>query len=124
MAKKNVLAGKRRQTGARATTKKASHAGRATRVSWLDERSQTPVIERNARQLGSFIEAMADGEVDASEVKKQEQRLVMLMKEIEPKLDNAMHEKITKLLCELTAYDLMQMLHSMQQAKPKAVFRG
>ena len=124
MAKKKVPASKRGQTATKATTKKASDAGRPTRMSWLNERSQTPVIERNARQLGSFIDAMADGVVDASEVKRQEQRLVKLMKEIEPKLDDATHKKITQLLCELTAYDLMQILHSMHKAKPKTVFRG
>jgi hypothetical protein len=46
------------------------------------------------------------------------------MKEIEPKLDDGLHAKVTELLCELTAHDLMQMLYQMQQARPKTVFRG
>ena len=46
------------------------------------------------------------------------------MQEIEPQLDDALHEKITRLLCEMTAYNLMQMLHAMQQARPKTEFRG
>ena len=48
---------------------------------------------------------MADGVVDANEVTDQEQRVVNLMKEIEPKLDDKMHEQVTRLLCELTAFD-------------------
>ena len=67
---------------------------------------------------------MADGKVDASELHAQEERLVALMKEIEPLLDDTLHEKVTRLLCELVAYDQMQMVHAMQEARPKGVFRG
>jgi hypothetical protein len=74
--------------------------------------------------LTSFISALADGKVDAEEIKSQEARVLSLMKEIEPRLDDALHAKVTELLCELTAYDLMQTLQQMQQARPKTVFRG
>jgi hypothetical protein len=47
---------------------------------------------------------------------------VDLMKEVEPLLDNALHEKVTRLLCELTAYDLMQTLNLMRP--PARRFRG
>ena len=94
------------------------------RSSWFDEATQAPLIEGAARQIDSFIQALADGRVDAGEIKAQETRLVALMKEIEPLLDAALHEKVTRLLCELTAYDLMQMLHAMQQARPRTAFRG
>jgi hypothetical protein len=67
---------------------------------------------------------MADGKIEASELRDQEGRLVALMKEIEPQLDDALHEKVTRLLCELAAYDLMQMVQTMQEARPKTVFRG
>jgi hypothetical protein len=96
----------------------------AGRASWFDEATQAPLIEGAARQLDSFIQTLADGRVDAGEVKAQEARLVALMREIEPLLDDALHDKVTRLLCELTAYDLMQMLHVMQQARPRTVFRG
>ena len=96
----------------------------AGRSSWFDEATQTPLIEESARQLDSFIQTLADGRVDADEIEAQETRLVALMKEVEPLLDDALHEKVTRLLCELTAYDLMRILHTMQQARPKSVFRG
>ena len=82
------------------------------------------MIEQYARELGSFMEAIADGQVEDAEVKEQEERLVKLMKEVEPKLDDALHAKVTRLLCELTAYDLMQVLNSLHKARPKTVFRG
>jgi len=96
----------------------------APRSSWLDERAQTPVIDRYARQLGSFLDAIADGKIDEGEIKSQEARLVKLIREIEPQLDAALHAKVTRLLCELTAYDIMQLMYAMQHARPQTVFHG
>ncbi|MBI4601747.1 MAG: hypothetical protein HY721_07285, partial [Planctomycetes bacterium] len=70
------------------------------------------------------LEAVADGEVDDSEVKAQEERLVKCMKAVEPLLDDGLHAKVTRLLCELTAYDIMQILNSMQKARHVTRFRG
>lgn len=94
------------------------------RPSWVDELTQTPLIDDHARQLESFISAMADDRVDENEVKDQEQRVVALLKAIDPQLDDALHEKVTQLLCELTAYAIMQMLYAMEQARPKTTFHG
>jgi hypothetical protein len=94
------------------------------RTSWFDDKTEAPLIEQRARQLDSFVQTIADGKVEASEIKTQEGRLVALMKEIEPKLDDVLHAKVTQLLCELTAYDLMQILYTVQQARPKTKFRG
>ena len=96
----------------------------AKRQSWFDEKTHEPLIERYARQLDSFIETMADGKVEPSEILAQEKRLVTLMKDVEPQLDDAMHAKVTQLLCELTAYDLMQTIAAMQAVRPKTAFRG
>ena len=62
--------------------------------------------------------------MDANEVTNQEQRVVDLMKEIEPKLDDKMHEQVTKLLCEMSALSVMQVLHELYEARPKITFRG
>jgi hypothetical protein len=94
------------------------------RKSWLDDKAQTTLIDDYTRELGSFIEAMSDGIVEANEVTNQEQRVVNLMKEIEPKLDDKMHEQVTKLLCEMTALSVMQVLHELYKARPKTNFRG
>ena len=94
------------------------------RMQWLDDKTQTPMIDQYAQKLDTFVQTMADGIVDDKEMKAQETRLVTLMKEVEPLLDDKTHEKVTKLLCELTAFDIMQLLHTMQQARPKTKFRG
>jgi hypothetical protein len=95
----------------------------AKRKSWLDDKTNEPLIDEYAQQLTSFMDAMADGRVDAAEVQKQEDHLVALMKEIEPQLDDATHEKVTRLLCELSAYNLMQFLHEIHQARPQTKLR-
>jgi hypothetical protein len=94
------------------------------RVKWLDDKSGAPLIEGYARRLSSFMNALADGKVEETEVKEQEERLVELMREVEPLLDAEQHAKVTELLCELTAYDIMQILNSLEQSRPKTEFRG
>ena len=94
------------------------------RTSWLDDDAQTTIIDDYARNLSSFVDAMADGVVDAQEVAAQEQRVVELMKQIEPQLDDALHEQVTTLLCELSAHTMMQLLHALYEARPKTRFQG
>ena len=94
------------------------------RQSWLDDDAQTTLIDNYASELGSFVDAMADGKVDANELAAQEKRVVELMKALEPQLDDAMHEQVTKLLCELSAFNVMQTLHSLYEARPVTKFQG
>jgi hypothetical protein len=93
------------------------------RTSWLDDEGGV-AIDDMAQRLESFVQAMADGIVSDDEVSAQESRVAGLMREIEPQLDDAIHARVTELLCELTAFDIMQMLHTAQAARPKTVFRG
>jgi hypothetical protein len=99
-------------------------AAQPVRSAWFDESAKLPIIEEQAQRLDSFLTAMADGRIDASELEAQQARLVKLMKEVEPKLNDELHAKVTQLLVELTAYDLMKAFHSMHAARPKTAFRG
>ena len=94
------------------------------RTAWLDATSDTPLIDQYVQRLGSFLDAMADGRIEAHELKSQEDRVVALMKAIEPKLDGALHEEVTHLLCELSAYNIMHTMHQLMEARPKTKFRG
>lgn len=97
------------------------------RKSWLDEDSGTTLIDDYARKLDGFVGALADGRIDDHEVADQEKRVVALMKEIEPTLDDKTHERVTQLLCELTAFNIMQLLNEIQEARIAASttkFRG
>ena len=97
---------------------------RAGKANWFDEKSNASLISEKAQHLESFLQALADGKVTDAEVKAQEERVVKLMKEIEPQLEPALHDRVTQLLCELTAYDLMQALNMMQTARTATKFRG
>lgn len=94
------------------------------RQSWLDGDTPTSLIDQYVQKLNTFMEAMADGRIDAAELQAQEQRMVAAMKATESSLDDATHAKVTRLLCELSAYNIMQTLSLLQEARPATTFRG
>jgi hypothetical protein len=94
------------------------------RTHWLDEKTEAPLIDAYVQKLGTFLEAMADGHIDTGELKSQEERVVALMKTIEPELPDAVHEQVTHLLCELSAYNIMHTIHQLVVEGPKTKFRG
>src|SRR4051794_2849427 len=94
------------------------------RTHWLDESTDAPLIHEYANRLSGFLEAMADGKIETHELKQQEARLVALMKKVEPELNDSLHEDVTRLLCELSAYNIMHTLHELVAAQPKTKFRG
>jgi hypothetical protein len=96
----------------------------STRTHWLDEKTEAPVIDQYVQRLGSFMDAMADGKIDADELKAQEVRVSALMKTVEPELNDTLHEQVTHLLCELSAYNIMHTLHKLMENQPKTRFRG
>lgn len=87
------------------------------RKSWLDEKGETTLIDGYAQQSSDFIAAMADGTIDKDEVEKQEAKLVELMKKVEPNLSDEQHAEITELLCELSTFNVMQMLNVLHQSR-------
>ena len=96
----------------------------AAKTPWFDDKSEAPLLAEYARKLDSFCDAVADGRVTTRELEEQEKRLVGIMKELEPLLSPEAHEKVTQLLCEVTAYDLMQAMHLAGKSRPKTTFRG
>lgn len=96
----------------------------AAKTPWFDDATEAPLLAEYAKKLDSFCDAVADGRVTSGELEDQEKRLVGIMKELEPLLSPEAHEKVTQLLCEVTAYDLMQAMYLAGQSRPKTVFRG
>ena len=94
------------------------------RTSWFDENATHPVIQEKVSKLESFTNAMADGVVTTQELTDQESRLVKAMKSLEADLSDEQHAKVTTVLVELTAYDVMRLLHELQTERPRAAFRG
>ena len=97
---------------------------KTSRTDWLDETTDTPLIGQYAERLGTFLEAMADGRIEPHELKAQEERVAALMKSVEPKLDDTLHEEVTHLLCELSAYNIMHTMHQLMESAPRTKFRG
>jgi hypothetical protein len=113
---------KKSETGSK--VEKPSRTKSAGRAPWLDGDSKTTLIDDYALKLGTFLEAMADGKVDPHELEAQEARVAELMKEIEPKLDDELHDRVTELLCELSAFSIMKTLFEILSTPPKTKFRG
>jgi predicted transcriptional regulator len=91
------------------------------RTSWFDD-ADLPVIEEQVEKLESFAEAMADGVIEKQELARQQDSLVAAMKAVEGDLNDAQHAKVTRLLVELSAYNIMRMVHELQARRPEKAF--
>ena len=92
------------------------------RTSWFDDRAEHPVIQEQIAKLESFTSAMADGVVEKRELDAQEQRVSAAMKKLEPELSDELHAKVTTVLVELTAYNVMRLLHELQAGRARMAF--
>jgi hypothetical protein len=89
------------------------------RLSWLDDDTDLPVIDEHVEQLEHFTQSMADGRIDKQELARQLEHLTDAMKAVEDELDDDQHEKVTHLLVELTAYNVMQLLHELANERAR-----
>ena len=95
-----------------------------TNTSWFDEGADHSTLHERVEKLESFTQAMADGVVDKEELNAQEQRLVSAMKSLEPKLSAELHAQVTGVLIELTAYNVMRLLHELQTERARLAFKA
>lgn len=94
------------------------------RISWFDEETDLPVIDEQVRKLESFTQAMADGVIDRQELDRQQESVVAAMRAVEADLNDEQHAKVTRLLVELSAYNVMRLLNELQTQRVQQVFRG
>ena len=92
------------------------------RTSWFDDDSDLPLIDEQVKKLESFTRAMADGIVEEKELTAQQERLLAAMKAVEGDLDDETHAKVTRLLIELSAYDIMRLLRELQVERARTAF--
>ena len=92
------------------------------RTSWFDEKAEHEAIQERVNKLESFTSALADGVVSKQELTGQEQRLVTAMKKVESELSDDQHAKVTIVLVELTAYNVMRLLHELQAERARVTF--
>lgn len=86
------------------------------RANWIDDDNH-PDLDAHVSQLEHFANAIADGRVDADELARQEENLKDAMRAVEGELSDDQHAKVTKLLAEVAAYTVMQMMHDLAAAK-------
>lgn len=82
------------------------------RTSWIDT-DNSPALDEQVQKLEHFAKSLQDGVIDKDELAKQESNLLSAMKAVEADLDDATHAKVTTLLVELTAYNVMNVLHGL-----------
>ena len=93
------------------------------RISWFDDKAEHPMIQEQMSKLESFTSAMADGVVSETELSRQESRLVASMKTLEVDLSDDLHAKVTTVLVELSAYNVMRLLHELQAERARMAFK-
>lgn len=86
------------------------------RANWIDDDNH-PDLDQHVEQLEHFSQSIADGVIDAAELATQEENLKRAMRAVEGELSDSQHGKVTKVLAELAAYTVMQVLYDMAQAK-------
>ena len=94
------------------------------KTSWFDDKAEHPILQERATKLDSFTSALADGVVSKQEVEGQEQRLVTAMRALEPELSDVLHDKVTTVLVELSAYNVMRLLHELQAERARMAFNN
>ena len=92
------------------------------RTSWLDDKAGHPVFQEQVEKLASFTSALADGQVSQQELADQETRLLAAMKGLEPALNDEQHRLATAVFLELTAYNIMRLLHELQAERTRLAF--
>ena len=95
-----------------------------SRISWFDDKAEHPMIQEQISKLDSFTSAMADGVVSETELSGQESRLVASMKTLEADLSDDLHAKVTTVLVELSAYNVMRLLHELQAERARMAFKS
>jgi hypothetical protein len=94
------------------------------RTSWFDDKAEHLVVHEQVTKLESFTSALADGVVTKQELDKQEAHVVAALKALEPLLTDAQHEQLTRVLVEMTAYNVMRLLHELQAERARMAFEG
>lgn len=86
------------------------------RASWINDDNH-PDLDAHVGQLEHFAQAIADGTIDAAELAQQQTNLVTAMRAVEGELSDEQHAKVTKLLAEVAAFTVMQMMHDLAKAR-------
>jgi len=71
-----------------------------SRKSWFDPESSEMMFSEYMEQMESWQAALADGVVEPKEVQQQAQRVAEMLRALEPKLSDELHEELTQIFYE------------------------
>ena len=81
------------------------------RTSWFDPESSGLAFDQYVDKMESWQSALADGVVEPAEIEQQAERVEAMLRELEPKLSDAVHEELTQIFYELAVlYGMQQMV--------------
>lgn len=76
---------------------------------WFEAESNKLMFSRYVTQMDSWQEAMADGVIEPHEIERQAERVGELLRALEPKLSDELHEEITTVFYEVAVlYGMVQ----------------
>jgi hypothetical protein len=84
--------------------------GHMARASWFEGASTLMNLDEYVSRMESWQQALADGLVQAGEVRQQAKRVEDMLRKLEPKLSDELHEELTQILYELAVLYGMQKL--------------
>ena len=79
------------------------------RRTWFDgKQGSRPTLGKALPGLDSWQQAVEDGVIEPHEIETQKTLVLDLLRELEPLLDDPLHERVTRLLEEWTVLSAMQ----------------
>jgi hypothetical protein len=78
------------------------------RSSWFDDKSNELKFFKYVEKMDSWQKALADGVVQPEELQQQMERVAEMLRALEPKLSDEVHEQLTNILYELAVFYGMQ----------------
>jgi hypothetical protein len=88
------------------------------RKPWFDETAGQLQLVTYFQRLGSWQQAVADGEVTADELKAQADRVITLLKTVQPLLTEEQKAQVTRIFYEMAVLQAMQTLALVQTPDP------
>jgi len=85
--------------------------------SWFDPETNEMMFSKYLEQMESWQKALADGVVEAEEVRQQAEKVSEMLRALEPKLSDELHEELTQILYEWAVLQAMERLVELTEAE-------
>lgn len=83
-------------------------ADETSRIGWFGGETAELQLAQYFQRMESWHEAVADGVIAPEEIRDQGNRVIGLLKEVEPLINTEQHATLTKILYEMAVLQAMQ----------------